>query len=362
MQRYCEHDECDSIDDRDEVAHEGSVDPRLDAGGAAPDNRQLAVLGAGADEPETEEQQETLPLDVNWIDQELARPHEFWRFLLRMSFGTLMHPYEYAKILMQLGYEPMPAAISTNWLGRTTLYLPSVHQYIRYIKHIDGFSGLYRGLFSRIMSTTCYALFSESLVNMFGVRQLQKRMHPFSEYLWNLVRGGIIVVTGLAISHPFYVISVRQMAQFVGREVVYSSMKGSIEEILAQAGPLGFYAGFVPRLLSDLGILFCTSTLSAIYNQFSVFRSDRWEYNSVLIQFGAVMLFYPLQVVGACMACSGSAVAAGAPPYMPIYDKWIDCLMDLIARGDHYRGAFMFRRTLPKVHAQRAHDPFTRPM
>lgn len=333
---------------------------RLEGGVAMLDEQQASEESgdeAGQQQPQAG-QLETLESETDW-DNDLDKPNDFLRFFLRMGFGAVMHPYEYAKVLMQLGYEPLPAVTSTSWLGRSTLFLPSVHQYIRYIRHTDGFAGLYRGLGPRILSSASSALFSESLVHLVGWKQLEKPAHPFREYVSNMLRDGIIIATGLAISHPFYVISVRQMAQFVGREVVYSTIRGSVREILAQDGPLGFYAGFVPRLLSDLGVLFCTSTLSAICNRVFMLKSDQREYNSALLQFGAIMLLYPLQVVGACMACSGSGVAAGAPPFMPIYCQWIDCLTDLMARGDHYRGAFIFRRTLPKMQAQRVYDPYS---
>ncbi|KAH8396231.1 hypothetical protein KR222_005676, partial [Zaprionus bogoriensis] len=292
-------------------------------------------------------------------DWDIEKPNEFLRFFLRMGFGALMHPYEYAKVLMQLGHEPLPAVAAKNWLGRSTIFLPSVHQYIRYIKHTDGFVGLYRGLPPRIVSSAVSALLSESLVRLLGMDQQAKKQrdaaagtvssskhrNPLQAFAWNLLRDAIVITTGLGLSHPFYVISVRQMAQFVGREVAYGSVWDSLREIVLQDGIRGFYAGFVPRLLCDLGVLVCTSTLSTACNRMFHFKSAQREYNSALLQYGALMVLYPLQVVGACMACSGSGLAAGAPPYMPVYGQWIDCLMDLFARGDHYRGAFIFRRT-----------------
>ncbi|XP_034106377.1 mitochondrial carrier homolog 2 [Drosophila albomicans] len=319
-------------------------------------------------EPEAEVEGEVeSKLQTGGKEWQPEKPSACVRFLLRMGFGAIMHPYEYAKVLMQLGHEPLPAVAATSWLGKSTLLLPSVHQYLRYIKHTDGFVGLYRGLGARFLSCAISAMFSESLVHVLGMsrtrqrrRKLHRRSNCFKEYAWNLMRDGIVVTTGLIFSHPFYVISVRQMAQFVGREVAYNDLRSSIHEILQHDGPLGFYAGFVPRLLCDLGVLFVTSTLSAACERLCVDRSSmrQMEYNSVLFQFGAVLLLYPLQVVGACMACSGSGIAAGAPPFMPVYGQWIDCLMDLFARGDHYRGAFIFRRTLPRLQMNRMHDAF----
>ncbi|KAH8270718.1 hypothetical protein KR044_012255, partial [Drosophila immigrans] len=293
------------------------------------------------------------------------KPSAIVRFMLRMGFGAIMHPYEYAKVLMQLGHEPLPAVAATNWLGtKPTLLLPSVHQYLRYIKHTDGFVGLYRGLGTRFLSCSLSAIFSESLVHLLGMRRWRgsgkPHQHRFKEYAWNLLHDSLVIATGLAFSHPLYVISVRQMAQFVGREIAYNDLRSSIQEIVQHDGIAGFYAGFVPRLLCDLGVLFITSTLSATCDSISALRSSRRqrEYNSVMFQFAGIMLLYPLQVAGACMACSGSGIAAGAPPFMPVYGQWIDCLMDLFARGDHYRGAFIFRRTLPRLQMHRLHDAF----
>ncbi|KAM8719827.1 hypothetical protein ACLKA7_005967 [Drosophila subpalustris] len=297
----------------------------------------------------------SLPGAEQW---EIEKPNELLRFFLRMSFGALLHPYEYAKVLMQLGHEPLPAMASKNFLGRSTLFLPSVHEYMRFIKHTDGFVGLYRGLGSRFLSCASAAIFSESLVNIFGYKRIEGEKHALKKFTWNLLRDGIVIFTGLIFSHPFYVISVRQMGQFVGREVVYTGLCDSFREIVHHGGLMGFYAGFVPRLLCDLGVLCVTSTLSAICNRTFHLRSTQKEYNSVLFQFGAIMIFYPLQVAAACMACSGSGIAAGAPPFMPIYAQWTDCLMDLFARGDQLRGAFIFRRTLPRLQMQRAHDAF----
>lgn len=292
------------------------------------------------------------------LDRDIEKPNESLRFFLRMGFGALMHPYEYAKVLMQLGHEPLPALTGRNWLGRSTIYLPSVHEYIRYIKHTDGFIGLYRGLLPRILSSATSAMLSRSVVKLLGMemgetqRDKQTNIDTEQSFFGNLLRDSIVITTGLGLSHPFYVISVRQMAQFVGREVAYVGVWKSVRELLRQDGIAGFYAGFAPRLICDLGVLFATSSLSALCNRLFLLKSSQREYNSALLQFGSLMVLYPLQVVGACMACSGSGLVAGAPPYMAIYGQWLDCLLDLYARGDHYRGAFIFRRTLPRMQKQ----------
>lgn len=294
-------------------------------------------------------------LDTLDMHRDIEKPNGFLRFFLRMGFGTLTHPYEYAKVLMQLGHEPLPAIAGRNWLGCGTYFLPSVHEYIRYIKHIDGYVGLYRGLMPRLLSNVASAILSGSVLKLLGMEgggeggEKQNVGDTVSNFFGTLLRNSIVSTTGLAISHPFYVISVRQMAQFVGREMAYDGIWSSMREILRQDGIGGLYAGFVPRLICDLGVIGATSTLSALCNRLFLLKPLQREYMSALLQYGSIMILYPLQVVGACMACSGSGLVAGAPPYMAIYGQWADCLMDLYARGDHYRGAFIFRRTLPRM-------------
>nr|XP_058969562.1 mitochondrial carrier homolog 2-like isoform X8 [Pocillopora verrucosa] len=47
--------------------------------------------------------------------------------------------------------------------------------------------------------------------------------------------------SGIIISHPFYVISVRMMVQFVGQETIYSGLCASVKEIYNNEGLGGFF-------------------------------------------------------------------------------------------------------------------------
>ncbi|ALC49722.1 Mtch [Drosophila busckii] len=295
-----------------------------------------------------------LPVEKDSDDYEVFQPEppsELCRFLLRMSLSALMHPFEYAKVLMQLGHEPLPATVGKNLLGKPTIYLPSFYQYLGYMKRIDGMLGLYRGLAARVLSCASSSFFAERFMNcLLPYRAESEKGRTLGEFAWNLLRNGLIVSTGVLVSHPFNVISVRQMASVVGGELAYTSFKGSVQEIFKQSGLRGFYVGFVPHLVYDLAVLVLTSSVDGICQHWLPLKPEQRQYNSALLQFAAVLLFYPLQVVSTCMCCSGSGMAAGAPPCMPIYAKWSDCLMDLLARGQHNRGAFIYRRTLPKMY------------
>lgn len=62
-----------------------------------------------------------------------------------MAIAVPKHPFDYAKTLIQLGYEPIAPVADFTLTGKPALYLPSVFSYIKYIKDRDGLVGLYRG-------------------------------------------------------------------------------------------------------------------------------------------------------------------------------------------------------------------------
>ena len=65
-----------------------------------------------------------------------------------------LHPLGYAKVLIQTGYEPLPPKSSVSLFGKESLVYPNVLQYISHIKKVDGFWGMYRGVFPRVLSGT----------------------------------------------------------------------------------------------------------------------------------------------------------------------------------------------------------------
>lgn len=75
-----------------------------------------------------------------------------------------------------------------------------------------------------------------------------------------LKRSVVVHAAGAVISSPFHVISVRMMAQFVGRETKYSSILGSVVQIYKDEGFLGFFSGIIPRLLFDVTCVVIAST------------------------------------------------------------------------------------------------------
>jgi mitochondrial carrier len=71
----------------------------------------------------------------------------------RASLTTLTHPIEYAKVLIQIGHEPIAPKQTRTFFGKPALALPSVFQYIGHIKKRDGFLGLYSGLAPKLVGS-----------------------------------------------------------------------------------------------------------------------------------------------------------------------------------------------------------------
>lgn len=92
----------------------------------------------------------------------------------------------------------------------------------------------------------------------------------YLQFKMNLKRDIVLTVSGVVISQPFHVVSVRMMAQFIGRESFYKSIFGSFAEIYSTEGITGFFAGLVPKLLGDVVCLVLTSSVVYLLNKYIV--------------------------------------------------------------------------------------------
>ncbi|KAH8421531.1 hypothetical protein KR009_011471 [Drosophila setifemur] len=295
------------------------------------------------------------------------RPNQLIRFVLRLGYNALLYPYEVAKILIQMGHEPLKAKAYALPLvsQRPRYYFVGVHRYVQYIRQVDGFRGLYRGLGARLLATSVDYLMGDLFLHLLGLKPYRRNTASdpapapkiwfggLKEFLYNMLRDSIRLTTAIALSQPFYVIMCRQIAQFVGRESTYEGIYSSLVTVIDREGWQGLYAGVVPRLLGEGGVLFITSAASHVCRNFLPITRVQQQYNAVIFQMLASVVFYPLEVAGTCMACTGAPLVACEPPNMPLYMHWADCLTDLYARGGHNRGAILFWRTVPRIQLQR---------
>ncbi|XP_058974938.1 mitochondrial carrier homolog 2 [Musca domestica] len=278
---------------------------------------------------------------------------EWMRFGMRLGVSAALHPLEYSKVLIQLGYEPIAAVPGRSILGRPIMVLPNIFQYAGHIRKIDGFYGCYRGLTPKLVGSICSMVLSEKIADRLGLKPLEEPKDDvnlsdeerYFQFKHNLKRDIVLSVSGIIVSHPFHVISVRMMAQFIGRETLYKSILGSIAEIYKSEGIMGFFSGLVPKLLCDVACLVLTSSTVFLINKYAVKDKLGRQYTAGFTQFAFSSILYPLNVVSTCMAVTGSRLMAGQPPIMPQYSGWLDCFNDLQARNELKRGSSLFWRS-----------------
>lgn len=122
-----------------------------------------------------------------------------------------------------------------------------------------------------------------------------------------------LTIAEVVISQPFQVISIRMMAQFVGQETQYTGVLGSFREILAQDGIGGLFSGLAPRLANEIGCLVLVNGTSYLICKYLVKDPMVQAYCSTLTSYVFQSIFYPFQVVSACMSVSGTKCVYNGP-------------------------------------------------
>uniref|UniRef100_A0A3B3TTH8 Mitochondrial carrier 1 n=1 Tax=Poecilia latipinna TaxID=48699 RepID=A0A3B3TTH8_9TELE len=233
----------------------------------------------------------------------------------------------------------LPPAAGTTMFGRPVLYLPGFFSYAQYILKVDGKLGLFRGLSPRIVSSTISTV----------VRGKIKR-----------VRKTLILVSRLSdqlFCFSLAVMSVRCMAQFVGRETKYSGLFSCIMKIFKEEGLSGFYIGFVPHVLGEVLFLWCCNLLAYFINTYAVDDSVRIpafsqastirSYTKFVMGITLSVLTYPFTLVADVMAVNNCGLAAGLPPRFPVFKSWLHCWNHLSTEGQLFRGSRLFFRRAP---------------
>lgn len=286
-------------------------------------------------------------------------------------------------MLIQIGYEPLPAVPVTTIWGKKRMQYPGVFSYLGHIRKQDGIIGCYRGIGykltyslihglvyvnstefvkSTIASASAAKMLTEGLPDE-GFREEDEDkeekgdnrgiLHPdkIKELLDQLMRETACKFLALAIAYPFQVMAVRCCSQFIGRETIYNTLPGSVGDIYRNSGLRGFYVGFMPKFVGDCLVLWTTHGL--IYVIKGLLPADHkslQSYVNASINFIITSACYPFQLVSTVMICNGlpaasleSSALSGRDPY----HDWIDCWKHLSAAGQLKRGSSMFWRYQP---------------
>ncbi|XP_066509165.1 mitochondrial carrier homolog 2-like [Hoplias malabaricus] len=281
------------------------------------------------------------------------------QMLLGSGLTVLSHPLMYIKVLVQVGYEPLPPTLGRNLFGRQVYQLPGLFAYAKHIVKIDGKSGLFNGLIPRLCAGTVGTIVHSTVLQKsqeckfeagLGGRKAEEDslQHVVNETTREMIARSCATI----ITHPFHVITLRFMVQFIGREAKYSGTFESILTVYREEGILGFFAGLIPRLLGDVFSLWICNILAHFINTYAVDDSmshtgEIKNCSQAVTGFFASMLTYPFVLVSNLMAVNNCGLAGGLPPYAGIYPTWVDCWRHLSREGNMSRGNSLFFRKLP---------------
>ncbi|KAI3376774.1 hypothetical protein L3Q82_000379 [Scortum barcoo] len=270
--------------------------------------------------------------------------------LLGSGLTVLSHPLMYIKVLIQVGHEPLPPSLGRNLFGRQVYQLPGLFAYAKHIIKVDGKAGLFKGLGPRLCAGTIGTVvhsrvvqFLELLVSpqsmllLFRFQQKsmllgeQKAAEGSLQHVVNETTKEMIARScATIVTHPFHVITLRCMVQFIGRETKYSGVFDSIVTVYREEGILGFFAGLIPRLLGDILSLWICNLLAHLINTYAIDDSmshtgEIKNCSQAVTGFFASMLTYPFVLVSNLMAVNNCGLGGGLPPYASVYPTWVDC-------------------------------------
>ncbi|XP_044068792.1 mitochondrial carrier homolog 1-like isoform X5 [Siniperca chuatsi] len=194
-------------------------------------------------------------------------------FMLGAGVTAITHPLLYVKLLIQVGHEPLPPTVGTTMFGRRVLYLPGFFSYAQHIVKVDGKRGLFRGLSPRLVSSAISTVVRSKVKQVALLSKRDDVQTSLGKVVKETSHEMVVQCLSRVATHPFHVMSVRCMAQFVGREVKYGGMFSCIIKIFKEEGVAGFYVGLVPHVLGEVLFLWCCNLLAHFINTYAVDES-----------------------------------------------------------------------------------------
>lgn len=271
--------------------------------------------------------------------------------LLSGLLQTPAYSLSYVKVLIQIGHEPLPPFKSKSLFGREQYFYPNSFSYLRYIYSVEGITGLYRGLGMKIVSQSIGNVVYDKINKIMeeNDENSQKKsddVDVITVFVKQTSREITARCWGVVFSHPFHVMALRCMAQFVGGEANYSSWNvfQNTVEIYKGEGIAGFFSGLIPRLLFEASTIALTNGIAFLIKSYIFEDKDIDALIDLFSSLLASSVTYPLSVVSTVSSISGSALIAGRPPRMALYASWIDVFKHLYENNELKRGSSSFFR------------------
>ncbi|XP_037547289.1 mitochondrial carrier homolog 2 [Nematolebias whitei] len=282
------------------------------------------------------------------------------QILLGSGLTVVSHPLMYIKVLIQVGHEPLPPTLGRNIFGKPVQQLPGLFAYAKHIVKIDGKAGLFSGLVPRLyagaIGTFVHSKVAQKCQEQDALRVLGSEQKPAEGSLQSVVnettKEMIARSCATIITYPFHLITLRCMVQFIGRETKYCGVFTSFVTVYREEGILGFFAGLIPRLLSDILSLWICNLLAHCINTYVIDDSmshtgELKSCSQAVTGLFASILTYPFALVSSLMAVNNCGLAGGLPPYAAVYPTWVDCWRHLSREGNMSRGNSVLFRKLP---------------
>ncbi|KAF1567721.1 UNVERIFIED_CONTAM: hypothetical protein FQV16_0011703, partial [Eudyptes robustus] len=272
--------------------------------------------------------------------------------LLGSGLTVLSQPLMYVKVLVQVGYEPLPPTLGRNVFGRQVYQLPGLFAYGESapaarlprpagpVVARDGTGvGAFRGGGSSLPDAS------------FPLQPGASKKEPVSsleqvlkEVRRRRVLGSARVREGLG-------------ATPVPLGSLPAASPGTLSAfatIYREEGVLGFFAGLIPRLLGDILSLWLCNMLAYLINTYALENGVAARLRGGLkapfllpqVSTMAEMKSYSQAVTGVSTA-HVCVLAGGLLPYAPTYSSWLDCWSQLHREGNMSRGNSLFFRKVP---------------
>ena len=290
--------------------------------------------------------------------------------VMRAVVNVPVYPIRFVQVLIQLGFEPTPPQRSYSFVFRQHLYYyPGLFGYARAIVREEGWRALYRGVgasvVSEVVQLTARGILTPPVKRAVSwlplsvvdggndVPDTEENVQTSRAVVVRHTRNFVSAVTLETLVelfyHPFHVITIRAIAQHIGREDVFSSVWGSIKEIYREEGISGFYVGIVPAILSHVSNIFIYNLLRLAFELVAMQVSSNLGKAVIqgLIEVPLLMYLprtysYPFGLMTNMMAVNNCRLRAGLPPRMPVFSGWRDSYRYLKSSGILYRGSVIF--------------------
>uniref|UniRef100_A0A8C0D498 Mitochondrial carrier homolog 2 n=1 Tax=Balaenoptera musculus TaxID=9771 RepID=A0A8C0D498_BALMU len=182
----------------------------------------------------------------------------------------LSQPLTYVKVLIQGGYEPLPPTTGRNIFGQQFCQLPGLSCYAQHVASINGKYGLFTGLTPRLCSGVLGSVVHGKVLPHYQECDKAEESGSGNVQKEETTREAMAHSAATLIIHPFHVITLRYMVQFIGRESKYCGLCDFLATIHREEVILGFFAGLIPRLLGDSISLWLCNSLAYLVNTYAL--------------------------------------------------------------------------------------------